>query len=133
MKKITIIIGLLMLLCGSLNGQDAPDPAVEVRPWQAIPGMEYPSTVVYGFVKACQESFLRAGALSDQLWPNQLYEMCGCMLDYMRDEIPYNIFLTRYKDPKFMNQSDKQWIADHVMICATSVRKGWAKNDGQEK
>ena len=55
MKKVTIIIGLLMLLCGSLKGQDVPDPAVEVRPWQAIPGMEYPSTVVYGFVKACQE------------------------------------------------------------------------------
>ena len=55
------------------------------------------------------------------------------MLDYMRDEIPYDIFLTRYKDPKFMNQSDRQWIADHVMICTTSVRKGWAKNGRKEK
>ena len=33
MKKITIIIGLVILLCNPLNGQDAPDPAVEVRPW----------------------------------------------------------------------------------------------------
>ena len=33
MKKITIIIGLVILLCNPLNGQDAPDPAVEGRPW----------------------------------------------------------------------------------------------------
>ena len=47
MKKITIIIGLMILLCGSLKAQDAPDPAVEVRPWQAIPDMGYPSTVIF--------------------------------------------------------------------------------------
>ena len=49
MKKITIITGLVILLCSPLNGQDAPDPAVEVRPWQAIPGMGYPSTVAVSY------------------------------------------------------------------------------------
>ena len=52
MKKITIIIGLMILLCGSLKAQDTPDPSIEVKSWQAIPGMEYPSTVIFGFVKA---------------------------------------------------------------------------------
>ena len=129
MKKITIIIGLMILLCGSLKAQDTPDPSIEVKSWQAIPGMEYPSTVIFGFVKACQESFLRSGAFSDQLWPNHLYEMCGCMIDYMREDVPYKTFLDRYKDPKFMNESDRQWIAQHIMICVTSVKKGWATNN----
>ena len=119
----------MILLCGSLKAQDIPDPSIQVKPWQAIPDMVYPSAVVFGFVKACQESFLRAGAFSDQLWPNQLYEMCGCMIDYMRDEIPYDTFLTRYKDPKYMNESDRSWISEHIMICVTSVKRGWATNN----
>ena len=48
MKKITIITGLVILLCGSLKAQDTPDPSIEVKSWQAIPGMEYPSNVIFG-------------------------------------------------------------------------------------
>ena len=28
-----------------------------------------------------------------------------------------------------MNESDRQWIAQHIMICVTSVKKGWATNN----
>ena len=100
------------------------------KPFQAIPDMDYPSEIIFGFIKGCQEQFARIGAFSNQLWPQQLYTLCGCMMDYTRKEIPYDTYMTRFRNVDSMSDFDRKWIGEKLQICLTSITKSWAQNEG---
>jgi len=102
------------------------------KPFQIFPDMDYPSDIVFGFIKGCQEGFARIGAFSNKLWPEQLYILCGCMMDYTRKEIPYDVFLNRFRTPKLMTERDRKWIGEKLNICVTSITRSWAQNERQQ-
>jgi len=102
------------------------------KPFQIIPDMEYPSDVIFGFIGGCQKGFVELGAFSDKLWPEQIYVLCGCMMDYTRVEIPYKVFLDRFRKPELMTEQDRKWIGEKLNICVTSITRSWAQNERQQ-
>ena len=104
---------------------------ISAKPFQIIPNMEYPSDVIFGFIGGCQKGFVELGAFSDKLWPDQIYVLCGCMMDFTRVEIPYKVFLDRFRKPELMTEQERKWIGEKLNFCVTSITRSWAQNERQ--
>ena len=127
-KNFMIIIIMLFVV---LTVKVGANPT-SAKPFQIIPNMEYPSDVIYGFIGGCQKGFVELGAFSDKLWPEQIYVLCGCMMDYTRVEIPYKVFLDRFRKPELMTEQDRKWIGEKLNFCVTSITRSWAQNERQQ-
>ena len=51
------------------------------------------SDVIYGFVEGCYLGFEDERFMADQLWPTDLKEICGCMMDGLREAVPVQEFI----------------------------------------
>ena len=51
---------------------------------------DYPSDYIYGFVQGCYETIEQSQMLSVKFWPDHLKVNCGCMMDTIRKEIPFD-------------------------------------------
>ncbi len=50
----------------------------------------YPSSYIWGFVTGCAESVeLNQAPFTKELWPVQVKNVCGCVLDAMRHSLPW--------------------------------------------
>jgi hypothetical protein len=54
---------------------------------------KYPSGVIYGFIDGCYLAFEEAQYKSGELWPTDLKEICGCMMDGLREAVPVQEFI----------------------------------------
>ena len=54
---------------------------------------KYPSGVIYGFIEGCYIAFEDAQYKSGELWPTDLKEICGCMMDGLREAVPVQEFI----------------------------------------
>ena len=54
---------------------------------------KYPSGVIYGFIEGCYLAFEDAQYKSGELWPTDLKEICGCMMDGLREAVPVQEFI----------------------------------------
>ena len=91
-KNITLILLLLIsLIPGYGNAHHPPTeatPEVEIRRQHP-----YPSDVIYGFVEGCYLAFEDERFMADQLWPTDLKEICGCVMDSIRETVPLQEFI----------------------------------------
>ena len=91
-KNITLILLLLIsLIPGYGNAHHQPTeatPEVEI-----IRQHHYPSDVIYGFVDGCYVAFEDQKFMSDDLWPPDLKEICGCVMDSIRETVPLQEFI----------------------------------------
>ncbi len=60
---------------------------------RAIFKPKYPSGVIYGFIDGCYLAFEEAQYKSGELWPTDLKEICGCMMDGLREAVPVQEFI----------------------------------------
>ena len=127
-KNFMIIIIMLFVV---LTVRVGANP-ISAKPFQIIPNMEYPSDVSFGFIGGCQKGFVELGAFSDKLWPDQIYVLCGCMMDFTRVEIPYKVFLDRFRKPELMTEQDRKWIGEKLNFCVTSITRSWAQNEQRQ-
>tara|TARA_Y100000356_G_scaffold123364_1_gene118307 strand:+ start:564 stop:884 length:321 start_codon:yes stop_codon:yes gene_type:complete len=51
---------------------------------------DYPSDYIYGFVQGCYETIEQSQMLSGKFWPDHVKVICGCMMDSIREEIPFD-------------------------------------------
>ena len=54
---------------------------------------KYPSSVIYGFIEGCYIAFEDAQYKSDKLWPDDLKNICGCIMDGVREAVTAKEFL----------------------------------------
>ena len=50
----------------------------------------YPSTYLYGFIQGCWETVEQNQTLAAGMWPDDIREVCGCVIDAVRHAMPFH-------------------------------------------
>ena len=87
----------------------------------AIFDPKYPAGVIYGFVEGCYISFEEQGFMTGTLWPDDLKEICGCVMDGIREAVPANEFIDDWNEELTLKQS--QMSEMFGMICTDRILK----------
>ncbi len=75
------LISLLILFC-STSAYAHPDGATPF--W-------YPSSYIFGFIRGCAETVEQnTPQIIEELWPDQIRSVCGCVLDSLRHSFTYH-------------------------------------------
>ena len=106
-RIITLILLFLILL--------TPAQASEKQEYK------YPSDVIYGFVDGCYTAFEDQKFMSDDLWPTDLKEICGCVMDGIREAVPLQDFIRNW-DGK-LTKEQEEMSEMFGMICTERIIK----------
>ena len=82
---------------------------------------KYPAGVIYGFVEGCYLAFEDQQFMSGTLWPDDLKEICGCVMDGIREAVPANEFIDDWNEELTLKQS--QMSEMFGMICTDRILK----------
>ena len=82
---------------------------------------KYPSDVIYGFVDGCYIAFEDQKFMSDELWPTDLKEICGCVMDGIREAIPLQDFIKNWNGK--LTREQEAMSETFGMICTEKVIK----------
>ena len=83
--------------------------------------LKYPSDVIYGFVDGCYIAFEEQRFMSDELWPTDLKEICGCVMDGIREAVPLQDFIQNWSGQ--LSEEQKSMSEMFGMICTDKVIK----------
>ena len=108
-RTITLILLFLIL---SIPGNCAS---------KEVESIKYPSDVIYGFVDGCYIAFEDQKFMSDELWPTDLKEICGCVMDGIREAIPLQDFIKDW-DGK-LTREQEEMSEMFGMICTERIIK----------
>ena len=124
-KNITLILLFLILLIpGYGNAHHQPTeatPEVEI-----IRQHHYPSDVIYGFVDGCYVAFEDQKFMSDDLWPTDLKEICGCVMDGIREAVPLQDFIRNWSGK--LTKEQEAMSEMFGMVCTERIIKEKLKN-----
>ena len=87
---------------------------------------KYPSDVIYGFVDGCYLEFENQRFMSDDLWPTDLKEICGCVMDGIREAVPLQDFIQNWNGKLTREQESMSEMFG--MICTEKVIKEKLRN-----
>ena len=88
--------------------------------------IKYPSDVIHGFIEGCYLAFEDQRFMSDGLWPTDLKEICGCVMDCIREAVPLHDFI---KDWNGKLTKEQESMANMFgMICTEQIIKERLKN-----
>lgn len=59
----------------------------------------YASALIYGFIDHCYKDLLQNQFMNESLWPHDIKNMCGCMMDNYRTKVTAEDFSENWKDP----------------------------------
>lgn len=82
---------------------------------------KYPAGVIYGFVEGCYLASEDQQFMSGTLWPDDLKEICGCVMDGIREAVPANEFIDDWNEELTLKQS--QMSEMFGMICTDRILK----------
>jgi len=82
---------------------------------------KYPAGVIYGFVEGCYLAFEDQQFMSGTLWPDDLKEICGCVMDGIREAVPAKEFIDDWNVELTPKQS--QMSEMFGMICTDRILK----------
>ncbi len=88
--------------------------------------VKYPSDVIYGFVDGCYIAFEDQKFMSDELWPTDLKEICGCVMDGIREAVPLHIFIKNWNGK--LTREQEEMSEAFGMICTKRIIEGRLKN-----
>ena len=87
---------------------------------------KYPSDVIYGFVDGCYLEFENQRFMSDDLWPTDLKEICGCVMDGIREAVPLQDFIQNWNGK--LSREQESMSEMFGMICTEKVIKEKLRN-----
>lgn len=94
MKTVIVLFGFILLVLFQQVVSDFPTQVMgNDNKSSAIFKPKYPSGVIYGFIEGCYIAFEDAQYKSGELWPTDLKEICGCMMDGLREAVPVQEFI----------------------------------------
>ena len=85
----------------------------------------YPSSYTYGFVKGCWQTFSEKQAFTE-FWPEDVQEVCGCVLDSLRHSLPWAEVESKNTEDK--EKFDKI-VSGVLPICILEQTKRKEKNE----
>ena len=111
-RIITLILLFLILL--------TPAQASEKQEYK------YPSDVIYGFVDGCYVAFEDQKFMSDDLWPTDLKEICGCVMDGIREAVHLQDFIRN--SSRKLTKEQAAMTEMFGMVCTERIIKEKLKN-----
>ena len=86
----------------------------------------YPSSYIFGFVNGCSNSIEQSQALAGEMWPTEIQNVCGCVVDSMR----HSLTLEEASLTDNKSTETHQMIVNAVMpICINQERMRKANAD----
>jgi len=82
---------------------------------------KYPSGVIYGFINGCYIAFEDAQYKSDQLWPDDLKNICGCIMDGLREAVSAKEFLKNWGGE--LTEEQRSMSNMFGMLCTEQIIK----------
>jgi hypothetical protein len=83
--------------------------------------VKYPSDVIYGFVDGCYTAFEDQKFMSNELWPTDLKEICGCVMDGIREAVPLQDFIKNWNGK--LTRKQEAMSETFGMMCTEKVIK----------
>ena len=108
------LITILILVTISL-------PKVHAEESRTIFDPKYPAGVIYGFVEGCYLAFEDQQFMSDILWPDDLKEICGCVMDGIREAVPLQEFMDEWEEELTPEQASLSEMFG--MMCTDEILK----------
>ncbi len=108
------LITILILVAISL-------PKVYAEESRTIFDPKYPAGVIYGFVEGCYLAFEDQQFMSDILWPDDLKEICGCVMDGIREAVPLQEFMDEWEEELTPEQASLSEMFG--MMCTDEILK----------
>jgi|TARA_Y100000296_G_scaffold2315_2_gene2607 hypothetical protein len=87
---------------------------------------KYPSGVIYGFINGCYVAFEDAQYMQDSLWPDDLKEICGCIMDGIREAVSLQSFVDNWGGK--LNPEQESIANMFGMICTDQIIKSKLRN-----
>ncbi len=112
MKK-ALLGFVILILSTQVMGSDNKSSAIFVP--------KYPSGVIYGFIEGCYLAFEDAQYKSGELWPTDLKEICGCMMDGLREAVSVQEFIRDWG--KNLTPEQESIANMFGMICTEQIIK----------
>ena len=88
--------------------------------------LKYPSDVIYGFVEGCYLSFEDQRFMHGELWLTDLKEICGCVMDSIRETVPLQEFIKDWNGKLTPEQNAMSEMFG--MVCTERIIKEKLKN-----
>jgi len=124
MGKIIIAIVALLLLSLPLSCMSLLTDSYGAS--KEVESIKYPSDVIYGFIEGCYLAFEDAQYKSGELWPTDLKEICGCMMDGLREVVSVQEFIRDWG--KNLTPEQESIANMFGMICTDKIIKGKLRN-----
>jgi hypothetical protein len=117
MKKVLLGFVLLFLSIQVMGSDNKSSAIFEPK---------YPSGVIYGFINGCYVAFEDAQYMQDSLWPDDLKEICGCIMDGIREAVSLQSFVDNWGGK--LNPKQESIANMFGMICTDQIIKGKLRN-----
>jgi len=119
MGKIIIAIVALLLLSLPLSCMSLLTDSYGAS--KEVESIKYPSDVIHGFIEGCYLAFEDKQFMSDELWPTDLKEICGCVMDGIREAVPLHDFINEWNGELTSEQNSMSEMFG--MICTEQIIK----------
>ena len=119
MGKIIIAIVALLLLSLPLSCMSLLTDSYGAS--KEVESIKYPSDVIHGFIEGCYLAFEYKQFMSDELWPTDLKEICGCVMDGIREAVPLHDFINEWNGELTPEQNSMSEMFG--MICTEQIIK----------
>ena len=88
--------------------------------------IKYPSSLIHSFIEGCYVVFKDVKFKSDTIWTTDMKEICGCVMDGIREAVPLHDFI---KDWNGKLTKEQESMANMFgMICTEQIIKERLKN-----
>ena len=91
MGKIIIAIVILLLLSLPLSCMSLLTDSYGAS--KETESIKYPSSLIHSFIEGCYVVFKDVKFKSDKIWTTDMIEICGCVMDGIREEVTLDEFI----------------------------------------
>ena len=88
--------------------------------------IKYPSSLIHSFIEGCYVVFKDVKFKSDTIWTTDMKEICGCVMDGIREEVTLDEFINDWS--RKLTPEQESMTEMFGMLCTEQVIKEKLRN-----
>ena len=126
MGKIIIAIVVLLLLSLPLSCMSLLTDSYGASKDKEAESIKYPSSLIHSFIEGCYVVFKDVKFKSDTIWTTDMKEICGCVMDGIREEVTLDEFINDWS--RKLTPEQESMTEMFGMLCTEQIIKEKLKN-----
>jgi hypothetical protein len=124
MGKIIIAIVILLLLSLPLSCMSLLTDSYGAS--KETESIKYPSSLIHSFIEGCYVVFKDVKFKSDKIWTTDMIEICGCVMDGIREAVTLDEFINDWGGK--LTPEQQSMTEMFGMLCTEQVIKEKLRN-----